>query len=111
MAYSRNIDSYPIACFRAIEDVLVNGTRLVIPCGSAKEAAALRFRFYGLRYAMMQSKNPRHPLADQVAKVQFVAESAPDSHSLIVEFIEDSPLAQDLDIRVINAMEAARRKT
>lgn len=89
---------------------MLNGTRLVIPCNSAKEAAALRFRFYGLRYAMMESNSPRHPLADQVAKMQFTVERNGEEHSLVVEFIEDSALAQDLDTRVIAAMEVARGK-
>lgn len=114
MAYSKNIDIYPLACFRAVEDVLLNGTRLVIPCDTLRQARALRLKFYGLRYAMMHSDKPRHPLADQVGKVQFVIDDYSEGRivapAVIVEFLEDSPLAQDLDIRVLNAMEAARKK-
>lgn len=103
MAYSKDINAYPIVCFRAVEDVLSNGSRLSIPCENAREAQAWRMRFYGLRYALSFSD---HPLKDQAAKLQFRV----DGKSLIIEHIEDYDKFREFDQRVINAIEESRKR-
>lgn len=105
MPAPKDINAYPVALFRAIEDVLVNGVYLTIPCKDVKEAKYLRLQFYGLRAAIKRS--PEHPLRDQVMKLRFRYE--PEGTALIIEHIEDAPDSVELDQRILNAMEAARR--
>lgn len=111
MPYSKDLDRYPIALFRPIEDILRNGTpEIPIPCESEKEAWNLRTRFYGLRFAIRHPDN-NHPLKNEAGKVQFKPELRDGQWYCVAYHLEDTASSRELDERVLNAIEASRHKS
>lgn len=67
MPSSKNIDAFPHNLYVILESVLLTQSPVMIKPDSEKEAKRVRFQIYGLRKAIMESKE--HPLKDKAAKI------------------------------------------
>lgn len=67
MPYTLNVNAYPLQLYSLVENVLLTQEKAVVELGSRKAANKLRKQLYGLKNALLASKE--HPLNDKAIKI------------------------------------------
>lgn len=103
MAFSKSLSAYPPAYLELYETAMASEGNFLIPCESAKQADRTRLIFYGIKYAIRNTKG--HPLAEQIDSKQIVITR---NHEVLFRLPSESPREVEGQ-RLLEAAKAANQ--